>query len=235
MAHKKRLEDQVKKANLEPEEVDEEEQAQRQIESDLAKQAQQKKQEEEKKQREKAKTFSKDMNKGAWKPKTAVTVVDPKKKKKLKKLPTDVIQSPDEDDEEDSEPLPEGVCLQADSIHYINICQLEHIQAYLHRICLDLVPMVKQGQDVVEEYRKVVRSMYWACQAVGNMSLLGDVDPERVAGLVRDLDCVVWRQKLLGKDQAILKELLTEEEEDPQMAIENKEIEEGDMYGRIKT
>ena len=40
------------------------------------------------------------------------------KEKKMKKLPTDIIQSPDEDDqdEEDGEPLPEGFCLQAEAI-----------------------------------------------------------------------------------------------------------------------
>ena len=55
------------------------------MESNLAKREWQKKAEELKKQREKAKTFSAAMNKGMWKPKTAVSVLDMKKKKKLKK------------------------------------------------------------------------------------------------------------------------------------------------------
>ena len=66
--------------------------------------------------------FSKELNKGAWKPKTAVSVLDTKKKKKIKKLPTEVIQSPDEDAEgEDDEPLPEGFHLLEESVHCINI------------------------------------------------------------------------------------------------------------------
>ena len=48
------------------------------------------------------------MNRGTWKEKMPVTVVALKKKKKLKKLPTDVIQSPDEEDMEDDTPLPDG-------------------------------------------------------------------------------------------------------------------------------
>ena len=76
--------------------------------------------------------------------------------------------------------------------------------------------------------------MNWVCQVVSNKSLIADADPEHVAGSVRDLNCVAWRQKLLGKDKAIPKELFIEEEEDPQMAVENKEITEADVYGRIK-
>ena len=78
--------------------------------------------EELKKQKEKAKTFSKEMNEGKWKPKTVVMVLDPKKKK-IKKLPTDIIQSPDEDENEDddNEPLPEGFHLLEESVHCINI------------------------------------------------------------------------------------------------------------------
>ena len=94
-----------------PEET-EEETAQWQLESDLARWARQKKLEDQKRQKEKAKTFSKELNKGAWKLKTAVSVLDTKKKK-IEKLPTEVIQSPDEDaEEEEEEPLPEGFCLQ---------------------------------------------------------------------------------------------------------------------------
>ena len=55
---------------------------------------------------------------GAWKPKMAVSVLDTKKEKKLKKLPMDVIQSPDEDVvEEEEEPLLDGFRLQVDSEH----------------------------------------------------------------------------------------------------------------------
>ena len=194
----------MKEANLEPEEM-KEEVAQRQMESDLAKKARLKKAEQQKKQKEKAKMFSKEMNKGGWKPKTVVTALHSKKKKRLKKLPTDVIQSPDEEDMEDEESLLEGFCLQADSIHCINIQKLDEFQAYLHQICADFIQMVKQGREVKEEYRKVMRSIYWACGVVRNSSLIGEADPECVAGSVKDLNCVAWHQKLLGKYEAIPK------------------------------
>ena len=139
---------------------------------------------EQKKQQEKAKTFSKEMNKGTWKPKTAVSVLDTKKKKKIKKLPTDVIQSPNEDDE-DNEPLLEGFHLLEESVHCINIQESDEFRAYLHQICTDLIQMVRQGRNVEEEYRKVVRSIYWACKAVRNASLIGEAYPECVAGLVK--------------------------------------------------
>ena len=236
LTHKKWLEEQGKEANPEPEEeLDEDEQAQREMESQLAKQAWLKKQEDQKKQREKARKFSKEMNKGEWKPKTAVTVLDTKKKKKLKKLLTDVVQSPDEEEgEADDEPLPEGFRLQADSVHCLNICKAEHFQAYLQQICGEFVNMVKIGRGVDKEYQKVVRSVFWACQVVGNRSLMNGVDPERVARSVRDLNSVTWRQKLMGKDKAILKELFVDEEEDPQVASEKKTIDKNDVFAIVK-
>ena len=53
-------------------------------------------------------------------------------------------------------------------------------------------------------------------------------------GSVKDLNCVAWKLKLTEKAEAILKELLVDEEEDPQVAIETKEIEEAEIYNRIK-
>ena len=174
-----------------PAQVEAEEDNQRQMESDLARWERQKKAEEQKKQREKAKTFSKDLNKGKWKPKTVVSVMDPKKKKKIRKLPIADIQSPDEEDEEqDEEPLPEGFHPLEESIHCINIRQSDEFKAYLHQFCNDFIQMVRQGRGVEEEYRKVVRSMYWTCKAVGNGSLVNEVDPECVARLVKDFN--VW-------------------------------------------
>ena len=164
----------------------------------------------------------------------AVSVMDTKKKKKLKKLLVVDIQSPEEDNDEDEEPLPEGFHLLEESIHCINIRKSEEFRAYLNEICTEFVKMVKQGRRVEEEYRKVIRSMYWACKAVGNGSLINDTDPECVAGSVKDLNCVAWKLKLTGKMEAVPKELLVDEEEDPQVAIESMEIEEKEVYARIK-
>ena len=202
----------------------------------MAKREQQKKAKELKKQREKAKTFSAAMNKGLWKPKTAVSVHDMKKKKKLKKLLVADIQSLDEENEEDEqeEPLPEGFHLLEESVHCMNIRESDEFKAYLNEICTEFVKMVRQGRGVEEEYQKVVRSMYWACKAVGNGSLISDADPECMAGSVKDLNCVAWRQKFTGKTQAVLKELLVDEEEDAQVTIETMEIEEKEVYERIQ-
>ena len=128
------------------EEEDKGEVSQRQIESDLAKRQRQKKAEEQKKQREKAKMFSRDLNKGKWKPKTAVSVIDTKKKKKIQKLPVADIQSPDE--EEDKEPLPEGFHLLEESVHCINIRQSDEFKAYLSQIYSDFIQMVRLGRGV---------------------------------------------------------------------------------------
>ena len=145
------------------------------------------------------------MNKGLWKPKTAVSVMDTKKKKKLKKLQVADIQSPEEDIDDDEELLPEGFHLLEESIHCVNIRKSEEFRVYLNEICTEFVKMVKQGCGIEEEYRKVVRSMYWACKAVGNGSLINDMDPECVAGSVKDLNCVAWKLKLTRKTRSCTK------------------------------
>ena len=63
---------------------------------------------------------------------------------------------------------------------------------------------------------------------------MNDTDPECVARSVKDLNCVAWRQKLLGKDKAIPKELLVDKEEDAQVAIEMTEIPEEKVYEWIQ-
>ena len=201
------------------------------MESNLARWEHQKMAEELKRQKEKVKTFSKELNQGKWKPKTEVSVIDSKKKKKIKKLPMEVIQSPDKeaDDKEEEVPLREGFYLLEERVHCMNMTQSDDFRAYLHQICSNLVPMVRQGRDVEEEYWKVVRSIYWACKAVGNGSLVNNTDPECVARSVKYLNCIAWRQKLLSKGQTILKDLLIEEEEDPHVTIETKEIAEEDQ------
>ena len=85
------------------------------------------------------------MNTGKWKPKTAISVLDAKKKKKIKKLPMEVIQSPDEDDgggDEDDKPLLEGFHLLEESVLCLNIRKSEEFQAYCHQICTELIQMV---------------------------------------------------------------------------------------------
>ena len=226
--------EEARKNAPEPDPDEDYDKEQRQIESDLAKWAWQKKLEEQKQQRKKAKTFSKDLNKGLWKQKTAVWVIDTKKKKKLKKLPITDILSLGEEEEEDEEQLPEGFHLLEEHVHCINIRKSEEFKAYLNEICTEFIKMVQQGCGVEEKYRKVVRSMSWACKAVGNCSLISNADRECVAGSVKDLNCAAWKLKLTGKMQAVPKELLIDDEEDPWVAIETTEIEEKEVYKRIK-
>ena len=76
--------------------------------------------------------------------------------------------------------------------------------------------------------------MYWACKAVGKGSLISEADPECVVGSVKDLNYIAWKLKLTGKMQAVPKELLVDKEEDPQVAKETTEIEEKEVYARIK-
>ena len=111
--------------------------------------------EEQKKEREKAETFSKEMNEGKWKPKTAISVIDEKKKKRIKTLRMEMIQSPDEEDDDDDEgagPVPEGFHLLDESVHCLNIGKSDEFKAYCHQICTYLIQMVRQGRGVEEEY-----------------------------------------------------------------------------------
>ena len=83
-----------------------------------------------------------------------------------------MIQTPDEEDDDDDDeeagPVPEGFHLLEESVHCLNIGKSDEFKAYCHQIYTDLIQMVRQGRGVEEEYRKVVRSIYWACKVVGN-------------------------------------------------------------------
>ena len=152
----------------------------------------------------------------------------------MKKLPIADIQIPEEDEGDEEEPLPEGFHLLQESVHCINIRKSKEFKAYLNKISTEFIKMVWQGCGVEEEYQKVVRSMYWACKAVGNGSLINDAAPQCVPGSVKDLNWVAWKLKLTGKTQVVPKELLVDEEEDAQVAVEMTEIDKKEVYKRIK-
>ena len=86
LARKARVEKQLEDAMANAPKGTEEEAVQWEMESDLARRTRQKTQEEQKKQKEKAKTFSKTLNKGTWKPKSSISLIDLKKRKKSKKV-----------------------------------------------------------------------------------------------------------------------------------------------------
>ena len=71
-----------------------------------------------------------------------------KKKKKMKKLPIADIQSKEEDEGDEEEPLPEGFHLLEESVHCINISKSEEFKAYLNEICTEFIKMVWQGCGV---------------------------------------------------------------------------------------
>ena len=79
-----------------------------------------------------------------------------KKKRKIKKLQSADIQSLDKDagEQEEDEPLPEDFHLLEESIHCMNVRELEGFKAYLKEICTEFMQMVKRGRGVEEEHKK---------------------------------------------------------------------------------
>ena len=102
----------------------------------------------DKEEREKAKRFSARLQQGKFlKPPRAVTLVEVKKKRKSLKIKA--IQSADEEDESDE--IPEGFHLMAESPHCLNIKRLEDYQAYLQQVVLEIESLLKiSGRDLGE-------------------------------------------------------------------------------------
>ena len=88
----------------------------------------------EKEQKDKAKHYSQWITSGRFlKQPRAVTLVEPKKRKKSMKM-GDIASAEEEDDPDD---IPEGFHLQEESPHCINMKRAEDYQAYLRQIVLD--------------------------------------------------------------------------------------------------
>ena len=96
----------------------------------------------EKEQKDKAKLYSQRNMSGRFlKQQRAVTLVEPKKRKKSMKI-GDIASSEEEDDPDD---IPEGFHLQEESPHCINMKRAEDYEAYLRQIVLDFEQLIKSG------------------------------------------------------------------------------------------
>ena len=149
----------------------------------------------EKEQKDKAKRYSQRITSGKFlkKPK-AVTLVETKKRKSMK---MGDIASAEEEDEPDD--IPEGFHLQEESPHCINMTRAEDYQAYLRQVVVEFERLIKSGAtNIVEEYGKVIQSMFWAVKA-NKQTILNGADPAEVLASVPDARCKAWRLKLSGK------------------------------------
>ena len=124
--------------------------------------------------------------------------------------------SADEQDKEDE--IPEGFHLQEESPHCLNMQRAEDFQVYLHQLVLEFEKMQKTGgTDMRTEYRKVIKSFFWACKSNKQM-ICNNAVPEDVLASVKDPLCKVWKLKLNGKDSVDPTSLVPEPPVAPQRA-----------------
>ena len=96
----------------------------------------------EKEQKDKAKHYSQRITSGKFlKQPKAMTLVEPKKRKKSMKM-GDIASAEEEDDPDD---IPEGFHLQEESPHCINMTRAEDYQAYLRQVILEFERLIKSG------------------------------------------------------------------------------------------
>ena len=169
----------------------------------------------EKDQKDKAKCYSQRITSGKFlkKPK-AVTLVETKKRKSMKM--GDTASAEEEDDPDD---IPEGFHLQEESPHCINMTRAEDYQAYLRQIVL--------------EYAKVIKSMFWVVKANKQMILNG-ADPAEVLASVPDVRCKAWRLKLSGKTAIDPTTLVENMEIGPQMASDVVSLKPQEIFELVK-
>ena len=169
----------------------------------------------EKDQKDKAKRYSQRIMSGRFlKQARAVTLVETKKRKKSMKM-GDIASAEEEDDPDD---IPEGFHLQEESPHCINMKRADDYQAYLRQIVLEFERLIKSGAtNIVEEYGKVIQSMFWAVKA-NKQTILNGADPAEVLASVPDARCKAWRLKLSGKTVIDLTTLVDSTDIGPQMA-----------------
>ena len=151
----------------------------------------------EKDQKDKAKRYSQRIMSGRFlKQAKAVTLVETKKRKKSMKM-GDIASAEEEDDPDD---IPEGFHLQEESPHCINMKRADDYKAYLRQIVLEFERLIKSGAtNIVEEYGKVIQSMFWAVKA-NKQTILNGADPAEVLASIPDARCKAWRLKLSGKN-----------------------------------
>ena len=157
----------------------------------------QKKHETETCSKQKAKEFQEMITRGAWRKEKDRTprIVSAEKRKKTAGFTSQRIEAGDDEEEEDEEydepPMPEGFHLLQDDIHCKNIRKAEGFQHYMRAICNAFEPIVKKCVNISTNYTKLVRSVFWAGQAVG-ISSMQDADVEAVMRNIKDPNCRAW-------------------------------------------
>ena len=127
----------------------------------------------------------------------------------------DIASAEEEDNPDD---IPEGFHLQEESPHCINMKRANDYQAYLRQIVLEFGRLIKSGAtNIVEEYGKVIQSMFWAVKA-NKQTILNGADPAEVLASVLDARCKAWRLKLSGKMAIDPTTLVDSTDIGPQMA-----------------
>ena len=169
----------------------------------------------EKEQKDKAKRYSQRITSGKFlKQPKAVTLVEPKKRKKSMKMGD--IASAEEEDEPDD--IPEGFHLQEESPHCINMNRADDYQAYLRQIVLDFERRIKVERPTLRKNMgKVIQSMFWVVKA-NKQTILNGTDPAEVLASVPDARCKAWRLKLNGKTAVDPTTLVDDTDIGPQMA-----------------
>ena len=185
----------------------------------------------EKEQKDKAKQYSQWITSGRFlKQPKAVTLVEPKKRKKSMKM-RDIASVEEEDDPDD---VPEGFHLQEESPHCINMMRVDDYQAYLRQIVLDFERLIKSGAtDVTEEYSKVIQSMFWAVKA-NKQTILNRADPDEVLASIPDSKCRAWRMKLNGKTTVDPGTFIDETEIGPQMASDVMKVKPQEIFELVE-
>ena len=220
----KRVEEAAAKAQPDNDEDDEKETEKDQLEHETRELVDQLKKAErqealsrDKEEKERVKQFSKWIQGGTFlKQMKAVTLVATHKRKKT--LKTENIKSVDEEDVQDT--IPEGFHLQVESPHCLNMECAEDYQAYLRQVVLEFEQLLKAGgTDMKDAYGKIIRSMYWACQA-NKQTIVNGADPEEVIWSIPDPKCHAWKLKLSGKDSVDPTSLVEDFQIGPQTASE---------------
>ena len=193
----------------------------------------------EKEQKDKAKRYSQWIMSGRFlKQPKAVMLVESKKRKKSMKM-GDIASVEEEDDPDD---IPEGFHLQEESPHCINMTRADDYQAYLRQIVLDFERLIKGGAtNILEEYGKVIQSMFWAVKA-NKQTILNGADPVEVLVSIPDARCKAWRLKLNGTTAVDPVTLVQDTQIGPQMASdvmnlkteEIFELVEEELVGKMK-
>ena len=179
---------------------------------ELKKLEKKKKQEEEMSSKQKAKAFQDVITAGKWQEEKKIPkIVSAERRKKSTGFTSKSVKQEDEEVEEeepeDNTPLPEGFHLLSDDVHCKNITQAEGFMHYLRAICSQFESIVRKGTNVPTNYNKLVKSIYWACRAVGITSV-EDADAEEVFDNIKDKTCRAWMLHLRGIEQASSYDLL---------------------------